>query len=336
MNKAGERMNSGKNNLLKRIVAVILLGLMLCSEALAASIPVYINTSTRIYNRPSTSSSLSILVPKNTTCSLMAINGSWALVHRDGVNAFIPLKYLTLKNRLTGYAAASTPMYASASTSSRKLGTVSKGTELYVVGRDGSFFVVENANGSIRGYIRATQVSPTKPKVEAAKPSTGNADSSENTGSSGSNGVSGSLQSATSQYSSGMSNAQKLEYVIYVAQNLVGRPYDSDPNIPYSFDCSRFVKYCFAQAEIDVPASSQTQGYDDSYTKISAAGNLKRGDIVCFNTNSADNDLCDHTGIYLGSGYFIHASSGAGKVIVSTLSSGYYKNTFTWGRRVLQ
>jgi cell wall-associated NlpC family hydrolase len=312
---------------------------MLCSEALAAAIPVYINTSTRIYNRPSTSSSLSIRVPKNMTCSLMAINGSWALVHRDGVNAFIPLKYLTLKNRLTGYAAASTTMYAAASTSSRKLGTVSKGTELYVVGRDGSFFAVENANGAIRGYIRATQISPTRPKVEVVKPSVGNAGnagSSENNGNTGSGGISGSLDSTTNKYSPDMSNAQKLEYVIYVAQNLVCRPYDADPSIPYSFDCSRFVKYCFEQAEIDVPASSQTQGYDDGYTKISAAGNLKRGDLVCFNTNSTDDDLCDHTGIYIGSGYFIHASSGAGKVIVSTLSSGYYKNTFTWGRRILK
>ncbi|MGN1007103.1 MAG: NlpC/P60 family protein [Aristaeellaceae bacterium] len=45
--------------------------------------------------------------------------------------------------------------------------------------------------------------------------------------------------------------------------------------------------------------------------------------------------MCDHTGIYLGSNMFIHASSGAGKVIVSDLSSGYYNRVFSWGRRVL-
>ena len=61
---------------------------------------------------------------------------------------------------------------------------------------------------------------------------------------------------------------------------------------------------------------------------------LRRGDLVFFNTVS-DGDLCDHTGIYLGSNMFIHASSGAGKVIVSNLSSGYYNRVFSWGRRVL-
>ena len=55
--------------------------------------------------------------------------------------------------------------------------------------------------------------------------------------------------------------------------------------------------------------------------------------MVCFDTVS-DSDACDHTGIYLGNGYFIHASSAAKKVILSSLSSGYYKRTFSWGRRV--
>ena len=52
-----------------------------------------------------------------------------------------------------------------------------------------------------------------------------------------------------------------------------------------------------------------------------------------FNTVS-DGDLSDHAGIYLGAGYFIHASSGQGKVVVSSLASGYYNQVFSWGRRV--
>ena len=73
-------------------------------------------------------------------------------------------------------------------------------------------------------------------------------------------------------------------------------------------------------------------------TMLVQSGTLKRGDIVCFNTIS-DSDLVDHVGIYLGSGYFIHASSGTSngkQVVVSSLSSGFYNRVFSWGRRPLQ
>ena len=75
------------------------------------------------------------------------------------------------------------------------------------------------------------------------------------------------------------------------------------------------------------------QGYSNTYTKIGSVSELRRGDLVYFNTIS-DGDLSDHAGIYLGAGYFIHASSGQGKVVVSSLASGYYNQVFSWGRRV--
>ena len=68
---------------------------------------------------------------------------------------------------------------------------------------------------------------------------------------------------------------------------------------------------------------------------VTGVVDLKRGDLVFFDTVS-DSDLSDHAGIYLGNGYFIHASSGGGKVMVSNLASGYYNRVFVWGRRVLQ
>ena len=148
-------------------------------------------------------------------------------------------------------------------------------------------------------------------------------------------------------YSAELSNEQKLEYVIYCAQNQLGKPYkygygytnDSDPS---GFDCSGFVYWCFNQAHIKLEQSAYKQGYDDKYTQIRDIDKLKRGDVVCFNTSS-DNDLSDHTGIYLGKGYFIHASSGASKrkVVVQrftgdSISNNYYQSAFSWGRRILK
>ena len=450
---------------IRRIAAAVVVMLaLLCTEALAASVPCYINANTLIYNRPWTSAQ-SLGVPAGLPCYMIVCEGNWALIQRDGVQAFIPLPYLTLANRLTAYAANDTPLYRSASTSSSKILTIPKGNTVFIAGRDGSFFRVQDESGRITGYVSASSLTSSKPATPAApaanrlkmyaakntplytKPSTsssriltipmgntvfvvaksgnyclvqdesgsvngfveaGNLSSSEpqkevtsritayaivdtpllaepslsakkvltigkgtavyvvgesngycyvqdyNASVSGfvvtaslsmnkpssdntppSSDISDSLLSTTSSYSSGMSNAQKLEYVIYVAQNLYGRPYASNANPPESFDCSRYVRYCFAQADLDLPATALDQGYNGNYATISSISSLKRGDVVCFDTEPTDGDLSDHTGIYLGQGYFIHSSSGAGKVIVSSLTSGYYKDNFSWGRRIL-
>ncbi len=142
------------------------------------------------------------------------------------------------------------------------------------------------------------------------------------------------LASVTSSYWSGMSNAEKLEYVIFVAQNQLGKRYVFGSSGTATFDCSGLTMYCFKQIGISLAHSAYSVGYSNRFEKVSSIGALKRGDLVFFNTSS-DSDLCDHTGIYLGASSFIHASSGSGKVVVSNLSSGYYNRAFSWGRRVL-
>ena len=143
-----------------------------------------------------------------------------------------------------------------------------------------------------------------------------------------------SLASSTSSYSSGMANNLKLEYVIYNAQQQLGKPYVYGSTGPNSFDCSGLTTFAFKKIGVSLKRSAYAQGYDSSYQKIEGVGNLRRGDLVFFNTIS-DSDLSDHTGIYLGGGCFIHASSGGHKVVVSNLTSGYYNRVFSWGRRIL-
>lgn len=144
--------------------------------------------------------------------------------------------------------------------------------------------------------------------------------------------ISSSLASTTT--SPGSTNASKLEYVIYIGQNQLGKPYVYGTSGTSSFDCTGFTTYCFKQLGIKLKRSAVDQGYDNTYPKISSVSDLRRGDLVFFDTIS-DSDLSDHAGIYLGAGYFIHASSGQHKVVISTLLSGYYNRVFSWGRRVL-
>ena len=158
--------------------------------------------------------------------------------------------------------------------------------------------------------------------------------SDNNGGTTTPSGMPAGLASTTSRYSPNMSNAQKLEYVIYVAQQQLGKRYVFGSAGTATFDCSGLTLYCFKQIGVTLAHSAYSVGYSDKYPKISGTSSLRRGDLVFFNTMS-DGDLCDHTGIYLGSNYFIHASSGAGKVVVSSLGSGYYNRVYSWGRRVL-
>lgn len=307
-------MNLRLRRFLSALLVIVTVLALVGQSALATSISCYINANTKVYKKASTSSA-SLKVSKGLKVTMTAYNGKWARITRNGATAYIPLKYLTLSNRLTAYTAKNASMYKSASSSSKKLGTLAKGTTVYINGRDGSYYRVQNKSGSITGYVRASDLTNTKPK---------------NTSSSSNN----SNKTSAPKYSSSMSSSEKAAFVVAVAKNLQGRPYSSSPSAPKSFDCSRFVKYCFAQAKVSVPGSAQSQGYDTNYTRITSTGSLKKGDIVCFNTNASDSDLSDHTGIYIGDGYFIHASSAAGKVIISSLSSGYYKKTFSWGLRV--
>jgi len=151
----------------------------------------------------------------------------------------------------------------------------------------------------------------------------------------GSTSISSTLASTTTTFHSGMSAAEKLEYVIYCAQQQLGKPYVYGSTGPNSFDCSGLSTFAFKKIGISLKRSAYAQGYDSSYSKIEGVGNLRRGDLVFFNTVS-DSDLCDHVGIYLGGGCFIHASSGGHKVVVSNIASGYYNRVFSWGRRILK
>jgi len=130
-------------------------------------------------------------------------------------------------------------------------------------------------------------------------------------------------------------NSPKNPPVIDEALLHLDQPYRFKKAGPASFDCSGFVCYCYKKVEnIDLPHSAKQQGYNDTYEKIDKIENLISGDLVFFNTNKRDSDDCDHAGIYIGNGEFIHCSSGKGKVIISDLTEGYYNDRFSWGRRI--
>lgn len=94
-------------------------------------------------------------------------------------------------------------------------------------------------------------------------------------------------------------------------------------------DCSGFTTQVFRAQGVKLPRTAREQsGRGQKVSK----GQLKEGDLVFFNTRGS---RVSHVGIYKGNGQFIHASSGKGKVMVSSLNEGYYQRRFAGARRVI-
>lgn len=293
---------------------LLLVALAAGASALADSIEVKLNETTKVYQSASTSARY-VKVPKGLRVTLKAYSGGWGKISYKGKNGFVKLRFLDREEPIKAYVTEKTGLYRDPDGEDR-LGTVPAGTVVYVVGVDGSYVRVREKSGDAVAYIKGSALSGSK------------SDDDEGRGASAADAVPEALRATASSAAS-----SKAECAIFVAQNLLDVPYSNNANPPASFDCAKFCHYCYGKAASGaVKGSCHEQGYDDRYDKISY-DDLKRGDMVCFDTVS-DSDACDHTGIYLGGGYFIHASSAAKKVILSSLSSGYYKRTFSWGRRI--
>lgn len=124
-----------------------------------------------------------------------------------------------------------------------------------------------------------------------------------------------------------------VEAMIAVAESRLGCPYVYADEGPSSFDCSGFVYYCLRSVGIKTSRmAAKSFARVDSWQTIADRGSLQRGDLIFF-TNSVGASDIGHTGIYLGGGKYIHASSSAGRVVVSSWSDWAVQN-FQWGKRV--
>jgi len=119
--------------------------------------------------------------------------------------------------------------------------------------------------------------------------------------------------------------------IIEKASKYLGTPYVYGGSSPSGFDCSGFTQYIYKQFGISLyrtAASQYGNGVQVSKSQLIA------GDLVFFKCGGS---TINHVGIYCGNGQFIHSSSpSSGGVIYSSLTSGYYANTYVGARRIVR
>ena len=96
-----------------------------------------------------------------------------------------------------------------------------------------------------------------------------------------------------------------------------------------TYDCSSFTKYVYRKNGIAIPRTSINQSKHGKYVKRK---DLKKGDLIFFDTSKRRKGYVNHVGIYLGNNKFIHASSAKKKVVVSNLSK-FYGQRYKGARR---
>ncbi|MDQ8736611.1 SH3 domain-containing C40 family peptidase [Paenibacillus sp. LHD-38] len=191
------------------------------------------------------------------------------------------------------------------STSGKVIRLISKGESINVISKVNSYWLKVSTKDNKTGYISAN---------------------SKYTNYNGSSSSSGSSQTASSS---------KADRVISLAQSYKGRvSYDFGTRNPSRliFDCSSFTEFIFAKVGVDLKWGTQAQKSQGSAVSKS---NLRKGDLVFFDTIGSNNRVINHVGIYMGSGKFIHNTPSVDGIAINSLSSGWWSSHYVSARRVL-
>jgi cell wall-associated NlpC family hydrolase len=115
--------------------------------------------------------------------------------------------------------------------------------------------------------------------------------------------------------------------LLALSRRHLGVRYRWGGNTPGGFDCSGFIVYVFGSMGVALPRTT----FNMYHAGVPVPReDLQAGDLVFFQTLRPGPS---HAGIYIGDGRFIHASSGAGRVLITAMDHGYYAPRYLGARR---
>jgi cell wall-associated NlpC family hydrolase len=131
------------------------------------------------------------------------------------------------------------------------------------------------------------------------------------------------------------SNPKGVQIVTY-AKQFLGTPYVwGGTDLIYGVDCSGFTFTVMQNNGVNINRVSRDQALNGTTVE---RHELQKADLVFFDTSGPiNNGNISHVGLYIGNGYFIHASSSPIRpyVIISNLNDAFYANTYVSASRVI-
>ncbi|MDF2571898.1 MAG: spore cortex-lytic enzyme [Sporomusa sp.] len=134
--------------------------------------------------------------------------------------------------------------------------------------------------------------------------------------------------SSNTELSRGKPDKRIGQQIASFAQEYLGVPYVWGGASAGGFDCSGFIYYVYSRYGISLPRVADEQYEVGRRIPLS---NIEPGDLVFYSTYAPGPS---HVGIYIGNGQFVHASSGAGEVTLTSMSKAYYQSRFLGAYRV--
>ena len=153
-----------KMKCMKALAAALLIVVMLCGSAMAATMGAKVfSSSMAVYN--SGKKKIGKL-GQGTSISVTAISGDWAKISYRGRTGYAKLKDIIFNSRIKMVSTKATPIRFITKNSYKKntyyTGTLSKGVTLYVAGINGNNYLFFDGSGSVMGYVAKSAVQKVK------------------------------------------------------------------------------------------------------------------------------------------------------------------------------
>lgn len=260
----------------------------------------------------------------------VTINNTFGWVREDNLTSTkpeAPKKEESKQTNKTMYVSVENLNFRKkASNESTVIDTLTQNEKVTVISDDGTWCKVKYDGKE--GYILKKYLSENKVKQTTSRSSTTRKEEATKNQTKTENTIAKKTNEATSV---AKPNTSKASQVVSIAKKYLGSRYVYGGASPSGFDCSGFVMYVYKQIGISLPRTSTAQSKVG--TAVSKA-NLQPGDIVCFSNYRTGKGI-GHSGIYIGNGQFIHASTEKTGVITSSINGGSHAKRFVTARRVL-